>query len=562
MRMTSLLRRFKPYLPVLPLLMLGWWNAVGNRFIQDDAYISYNYAKWFSRGYRLVWYPGSTEFGFTNFLYSLWIGLGMVVGFEPETISNAINVASFTGCLLVTYAMGMRLFQRRLPALCAVLLLATHHSFTSYASGGLETMWVTLLVLLFYWHILTRKERPGYRTYPRLGILAALALLSRLDSALLLFPGYVFLLLAGMQQPTLRAMIAQLLRIREAVIIPLLATLVFLLCCYLAYGHALPNSFNIKMPGSSDMITIGLHYLWLYTMLHAYLPLLVPLVILYFTFRKDSLARIGCFTLLMAAVIGLWLAYIVFVGGDFMEFRFLVPVLPFYYLIVFRLILTLLTRRRGTLIALITLLFLGGNALHPTLFATTPDMWDLPNRPKPFHYSYVETTESLNDWLRLPSINWRQVGKGLNRLFAFSDVKLSTTAIGAITYYSDMNTIDLLGLNTRAVNSEHEFFLPRPGHQMRASGALLDSLSVNLNLSHPEALCKQGLNYTAMRSVNVSFHDTRHETLLIPLNNSCYVVADYLKPHPRVEELLKDKVILRFREVGQYSNCPAWLCLR
>lgn len=267
MNMIYLLRRYSHYWPLLPLLALGLWNAYGNAFMQDDAYISYNYAKWFSRGYGLVWYPNSTEFGYTSFLYTFMIGIAMLFRIPPEIASNTINVASFIGCLILVYKIAISLPIRgrdgvgasmsgsannaplltsplRWEGLIPVLLLATHHTFTAYATGGLETMWVTLLVLAFYWRILTHDERNAEQNYLVIGTFAALALLSRLDTALLLFPGYCYLLLKGVAG--MNAYYTRLAEIKSAVLIPTLSTLGFLLICTIAYGYALPNTFYIK----------------------------------------------------------------------------------------------------------------------------------------------------------------------------------------------------------------------------------------------------------------------------------------------------------------------------
>lgn len=526
------------------IIMLGLYNACGNMFMQDDAYISYNYAKWFSRGYGLVWYPGSTEFGYTNFFYTLMIGVGMIMGIPPEWASNAINMASFVGCLILTYHIAKHILGSASLALLPVLLLATHHSFTSYATGGLETMWVTLLVLGFYWQLL--RADPNQLI---IGTLAAIALLSRLDAAVLLLPGYVYLARRNMWQ---------------AAIIPVLTTLGFLLICTVTYGHPLPTSFDVKMPGGGEMLGSGLRYLWLYVLLHLYLPLMMPLIVIYFFATRERLQRVGGQSLLIGSVLLLWLCYIVYVGGDFMEFRFLVPVLAFYSIVIVRLLQLLVPLQyHMRALVIVTLLSLLSNAAHPAMFETRPNKYDRPDSPKPFYYAFVENTEMLGDWLHAKNTNWILIGKALNRYFAnVGNIHIAVNAAGAIAYYSELPIIDGLGLNTRAVVDDHVAFQNRPGHYFRASDALLKRFGVNVNIAHPETVCEAGPRLAYTPNVSDRFFYQRHQTLFIPLDNGCFVVADYITPHPAIDALIQQQVILRYRDVASRTSCPAWLCLR
>jgi len=554
-----------PRFPLFILLTIGSWFAYHNAFIQDDAYISYVYAKHFAQGHGLVWYPGSTEFGYTNFFYTFMIGVAMLMRIPPDIASNFINVSSFLGCLIVGNAICTRVLGSRFLGFLPMFLLATHHTFTAYATGGLETMWVTLLILTFYWHILTHDEREREEQYVKLGTIAAIALLSRLDTPLLLLPGYVFLMFSGMRRRTLQSMIVQVLRMRDAIIIPTAVLAGFMLCCYMAYGHILPNTFYIKMPGDDGMLKFGVNYLWLYNMLHLYLPFFVPFFLLYFCFHKGSLRKLGGFTLMMSGIIVLWLSFIAYVGGDFMEFRFLVPVLLFYYLAVFRLILALVPKHKAICMALVFTGFLAGNALHPTLFRTQPGVLDFNNIPRHFQYAFVESTDSLHEWLTVDRTNWIAIGKGLRKLLYTghaSDVKIAVGNTGAIPYYSELPVFDLLGLNSRSVLGNYRFDIERPGHSIVATDALLKNEGVVLNMAFPRSVCKNANRYVIAPNPVGTFPSGRHETLFVPLDNGCYVVADYITPHPKVEELLRRKIILRYRDVAKDTDCPNWLCLR
>jgi len=61
---------------ILLLLLLGLaFMAWSNRFIQDDAFISFRYADNFVQGNGLVWNPGEKVEGYTNFLWTILISI-------------------------------------------------------------------------------------------------------------------------------------------------------------------------------------------------------------------------------------------------------------------------------------------------------------------------------------------------------------------------------------------------------------------------------------------------------------------------------------------------------
>lgn len=537
--MISLLRRYSLYWPLFLIILLGLYNAYGNAFMQDDAYISYNYAKWFSRGYGLVWYPNSTEFGYTNFFYTLIIGIAMLFRVPPEIASNSINIASFVGCLIVSYKIAERVLVSRLFALLFVVLLATHHTFTAYATGGLETMWVTLLVLAFYWHILVHGEREPKKNYLVIGTLAALALLSRLDTALLLFPGYCYLLL-GMRGGV-RGYYAWFLEMQSAILIPALTTLGFLLACFIAYGYALPNTFYVKMMSGESMFKSGLRYLWLYNIWQFYVPLLVPLVMMYFLAKRDFLFQLGAETLLFASIMLGWLGYIVCVGGDFMEFRFLVPVLPFYYVVTLRLARVLLPQRCNHLVIGVTCLLLLGNYSHSVSRISLNPEVNLQN----LLLNGVNSTEALHSNITEKPNNWITVGQKLHALFYtgnVTDVKIAVSAAGVIPYFSSLLAIDEYGLNSRSILENGEYFTSIPGHRLRISSSYMKAAGVNLVIDHPmyfPSIMRCGFmpNFAAHRSIRGV------ATVYIPINAGQYLLAYYLNPHSAIEKALADKKI-------------------
>ncbi|MDX2112185.1 MAG: hypothetical protein SFW63_00395 [Alphaproteobacteria bacterium] len=658
----------------LTAVAIFFWHK--NYFIQDDAYIAFVYAKNFAEGHGLVWYPGLDEYGYTNFLYTLLVGTVMfwLPGVDPEYISAAFNFTAYLAALALTFLLTLRLTlnfsprmggvfvggdkatltrlavarhplplagEGKIAAACAVLTLATHHTFSAYASGGLETMVVTALVMGFYFVLLSplpsgsslsplpsgERIRVGGQEHAlTLAILASAALLTRLDSAILLFPGYVYLLyrhceehLATKQSSNGKILdcVASLAKTKSlwlAAGIPTLCVLALLSWAKLYYGYALPNTFYAKIPGDTSMVWLGQRYILKYLELHHYIPavllgLAVILIILSTIQRALSFStrlrgeseggdnsltptatlrvspdetqasppppqagEVIAPLLTLLATIGLWLAYVVYIGGCFMEFRLLVPILPMFAAFVFAAV-GMIDKKKLQLLhpivlcIIITTTSIYGNQQHSKLLA----------RNRLILPELIEPTFGLNHWMNYPQGNWRMVGKSLKALFGAqppSDLLLAITASGAAPFYSDLHFLDVHGINRRTINGENakpfDYRLPgdrrplrpRTGHRLIATDDYMISSGVTLNLFHPHALCPRGDRYVMTDTLSRIYPMRRHRTVLLPLNNRCYLYADYITHHPRIEELLANGTILDYRTNQDKFNCPRWLCLR
>ncbi len=661
----------------LTAVAIFFWHK--NYFIQDDAYIAFVYAKNFAEGHGLVWYPGLDEYGYTNFLYTLLVGTVMfwLPGVDPEYISAAFNFTAYLAALALTFLLTLRLTlnfsprmrgeleggdkatltrlavarhplplagEGKIAAACAVLTLATHHTFSAYASGGLETMVVTALVMGFYFVLLSplpsgsslsplpsgeRIRVRGQEHALTLAILASAALLTRLDSAILLFPGYVYLLyrhceehLATKQSSNGKILdcVASLAKTKSlwlAAGIPTLYVLALLSWAKLYYGYALPNTFYAKIPGDTSMVWLGQRYILKYLELHHYIPavllgLAVILIILSTIQRTLSLStrlrgeseggdnsltptatlrvspdetqasppppqagEVIAPLLTLLATIGLWLAYVVYIGGCFMEFRLLVPILPMFAAFVFAAVGLIKTQIAVTALCSISLLaILTGNINHSFVFRTDPNKLDFVdiarNRVDGFRIAIIEPIDGNAQWVTFPEhTNWRAIGRALHSQLHTTEsahtepLTIATINPGAIAYYSGLKIIDTLGLNTRDVFKHSRPFCSRPGHEVIATKELFNIKEIHLAIATPQTLCKKNGKYQwSPSSVPVFVSPRQIRGIMIPLDHDCYLYADYRRPHPRIEELLANGTILDYRTNQDKFNCPRWLCLR
>jgi arabinofuranosyltransferase len=113
-----------------------WSNGI------DDAYITYRYADNLRAGKGLVFNPGERVEGNSSFLFTIMLALVMAFGGEPHFWARVLGGASFCALVIVTYALGRRLFSgpgRRTLSLGAASLVAAATPLAYYSTSGLET---------------------------------------------------------------------------------------------------------------------------------------------------------------------------------------------------------------------------------------------------------------------------------------------------------------------------------------------------------------------------------------------------------------------------------------
>src|SRR5258706_2288773 len=129
----------------LAAVVLGVHSLAYN-FVTDDAYISFVYSRNLAEHGQLAFNLGSPVEGYTNFLWTVVLGVLMLVGIPPELSSRVLGTACALATLYVVFRTCERAFGRRTPwAAVPPLLLACSSGFACWTSGGLETQLFTLL---------------------------------------------------------------------------------------------------------------------------------------------------------------------------------------------------------------------------------------------------------------------------------------------------------------------------------------------------------------------------------------------------------------------------------
>ena len=515
------------FLLFLGLVLLAW----SNRFIQDDAFISFRYADNFVHGKGLVWNEGERVEGYTNFLWTILISLPLFLNLDPVKSSFVPGLCLFALSLYFTYRLAAGLLHSKHLALLTVLFLGTNHSFSSYATGGMETQLQTcLFVACMFW--LFDSAAKGAWSGIRLCLLSmllALAVLTRLDSALLLavvLPVTLFHI-RQREERTAQNSLPALYFLGPLVVL----VGIWLIWKILFYGAVLPNTFYVRVT-SLNSLKRGMVYVYLF--FHSYWLVLFPF--LFLILGKRLLRKNNRAWLVVSILIVLWLLYVIAVGGDFMEFRFIVPVLPFIFIQIVWLIFVYV--RRIKLQIVLVLLVLAGS-LHHALTFTNPSL----------RYYDIESTKGLYDLLTQDRTDWIRIGKVLGESFNYdSNVSIATTASGAIPYYSRLTTIDILGLNDRWVARHGEIVASKPGHQRRATLAYLIERKVNLLIGHPQMVPIDSSAAQPWSDYYFYVRITRHESLPansriieIPINSRYKLRVLYLVQDPLIDDTIKRK---------------------
>ena len=318
-------------------LAVGITWAFSLRWVNDDAFISFRYAKNFADGLGLVYNAGERVEGYTNFLWTVLIAAGMKLGIDPVVFSTALGILCYSFTLLIFISLS-RVFQRESPLPFLIPLtalgLSLHRDFNVYATGGLETSFFTFLVALSFLFLVRGKSR---NSLLMAGSVLSLIMMTRADGAVFLIGAAVFVFLSHRE------------RVKSCLY--LLAPVVlffgpYWMWRYEYYGFPFPNTYYAKsayLPYYSQ----GIKYIVLYWKTYYVFTLLPILILLALKkersgggildgFRSFRTAEgfdspIARTSLLATIYCCLWMLYVARTGGDFMFARFLVPITPFFY---------------------------------------------------------------------------------------------------------------------------------------------------------------------------------------------------------------------------------------
>jgi arabinofuranosyltransferase len=431
-------------------LALFGWLAARHAFLGDDAFISFRYARNLVEGHGLVFNPGEHVEGYTNFLWTLLMALVMRLGLSPETTANVLGIAAGTALLVVVAWLGARSRGWSDPLVwVAPLALATNRTFVAWSTGGLETQLFSLLLFVGLVRFGIEREREASRPAASALLLAA-ATLTRPEGVLVFaVAATVFVVDVAIRRRRSAVSLAAWLTVYAVVVGSHLA---FRLAYY---GDLLPNTFHAKVSGlwwEQSSLWLG-HFVrdyrvWLFGWLA-----LVPLV-----------RRRGAHTVLFASVLGVYLAYLAYVGGDIFEFRFLAPLLPYLYWLVQEATWVIADGSRPepsgatrVVAAAAVGLVVVGVAFPPALST------------EPWRRDGIASTEAVAAYAAQRAEEGRVLRELVEEGYLAGDELIAVGGAGALPYYAELPTLDFRGLNDRTIARQEVTERGIIGHEKFAS---------------------------------------------------------------------------------------------
>jgi len=382
-------------------LILGL-SAEHRHALIDDAFISFRYADRWAHGHGWTWNEGSPVEGFSNPLWTYVLGfLDRWAHIRPHRAALPLGwVLALATTLLVWCTLVRRNVSARVRWVAAAAL-ALDVGFGVWAGSGLETSMAALCIALLSFQS-SRPLRGGWDGVA-LGLVACLVTLLRPEA--LFWAAWVGIWLVWGAWLPGRVLAGFLLGWSPAVLVFVYRRVVT--------GSVLPNTFFAKLEPSTLGWGVGLGQLGGWMLAHAAWILMVLGVLVR---RRKATATYDPWWLLLGGLCLGEALFSIVAGGDWMgRTRYLVPMLPAVYVLG----ADVVHLRQARLAAWSVALFL---VLHAGLGLAFRDRIQ----------SYTREGEMLGRWLA--------------RTAAPTDT-VATTASGAIPYFSELPTIDVLGLN-------------------------------------------------------------------------------------------------------------------
>ena len=425
----------------------------------DDAMISMRYAHNLAEGHGLVWNAGGERVeGFSNPLWVLVMALAHMITIPYPHTSLAIK-------LLALLLMASNLFAVRKLAslftdnpffqLLTVFFTAFYFPVNNWALLGMEVSLIVLLVNLALISAIQdlQHNKASRRPYVLLGV----ATLVRVDAAVILVALALGLMLVD--RPRLRFHL-QWAALSLAIFVggQTLFRLIY-------YGELLPTTAVLKLSGISTVLraSLGLRAFLDFMVLFNWALFLLPFIAVLFQRKR------GAGILLL--VIFMQVVYSIYVGGDSWEHigganRFIASVMPLFF-ISFVLSLETISKKFQDRFSLT-----GFRELGLGLVVVAFSVGALVN------FNDMRLADGHLRWTLQKKLPLREGAERFTRVaitldrFTQPDAKIAVVAAGAIPYYSDLSSIDLLGKNdplvaagTMRINSSL-FHIDnfRPGH--------------------------------------------------------------------------------------------------
>ncbi len=409
-------RRLAASLALLCVCALSWLHPAYHDFENDDAYISYRYARNWARGAGPVFNPGERVEGYSNFLLVAALAAVERAGGDVVSASRGLGTLAAWGLALAVYFMlAARLRRGVALALAGSLAVALHAALATWARSGMETLPLACLVAVGQLVFLRELEREGRHWISGL-VFGGVSLL-RADGFVHAAATLLFLALSRSRRRAWTFAVAFLL-----VFAP------YVLWRLEYYGQPFPNPYFLRTGGGYYQLLRGLFDAYNFVVPFGGL-LLFAAPLLLFVLRDPERDRTRAYLATCSAV---FTAYIIWVGGDYMPMgRFFVPLVAGLIVLQLETVVELTRRLEGAAAQRAVRLFLAA-CVVVSGFLPTSNRRRPPQNRAIVARAQVQQWTSAGRWLRqhVPSGTW-----------------LAAEPVGALGWYSELPIVDMLGVN-------------------------------------------------------------------------------------------------------------------
>ena len=308
----------------IPLLLISLAIAIvvflKNAWVTEDAYILFRSVEQLFAGNGLVWNPHERVQAYTS---PLW--------YAVLTAARAISADAYLNAIIVSFILWLvtlfllrRVFKNDLILLISVLLLTASTAFFDYTSSGLENVLAYTIIsayLLSYITLFEHHQKPNKDRKADLEnhlkvilFLFGLIICIRHDLALLLLPSTLYAIFSHFREFSIKQWLIFITTSCSPFILYSLFSLIY-------YGFPFPNTAYAKLNTDLDKAALlqqGIKYFYS-TLEHDTLTLLLiflALVLVFLNYADKYFKYLGYGIILN-------LLYVGYVGGDFMQGRFL-----------------------------------------------------------------------------------------------------------------------------------------------------------------------------------------------------------------------------------------------
>ncbi|MGB3052143.1 MAG: hypothetical protein WBB42_14155 [Polyangiales bacterium] len=450
--------------------MLRWSQRV---IAYDDAYISFRYAKNLTQGIGLVFNEGVRVEGYTNFAWTLLSAAAIGLDVDPLLATRTVGVFSYAAVAATLSFFWLRWTEHdafRWLGLPVLWLVFARTGFAAHAGTGLETMAVALMIMLVGVLAFAIETRWWVSA-----LVAGLLCITRIDAGLVVPVVALVLLLQGRSSGAGWTESARAAAQWASIPCAIVATHIIFRLAY--YGQLLPNTYYAKA-GGWYALARGASYLG--TVVYA-VPETGALLLTALAGVALSKGRVRALIGYGALYVTFYALYLLKVGGDFMEYRFMWTIYPVLMLAGFRALVVIGERSRvsGVLCAAL---------LVGLTFTQRPPGTDHFGFPNIIRDRY---TILGHDVINLMVDEGTLVGTRLRQVLP-PDTIIATTLAGTVPYFSELRSVDQWGLSEPYVRHQPPHPQYARGHVKRATNQYLKDAGVQLCVDHPRICsCKR-----------------------------------------------------------------------